>query len=417
MFNFFARRLLKRAGLSADDLRDLVERGTKEFDETDAMLRSFAEKGETIESAFEGLQADMQAALRKAKADAQQKQAEQEEKARNAAALDQMLHKMRPGMHIRAFDPIVDRFGAAYSPEALRNSDNWTGVIRGKCVIDYDDDGILTRVHFSGATEDTLRLASKRRLETVLATTIGIVLAEDLEVHDTSMSRAVELGSVNPNFEILAWFWSGRFHSTTYLTPAERVRMAKAIEAQRPPEPAKPEPPIHKTPEQIAADTELRRVYYAWADAHNDQTYRDLVEWIINQTSPDARHSLIGINWDVGLAIPFWIIRQPGTYLATALKAFEMGEAPYHLAEPKRNSPGSEFAYELNQRIRDGFYVTPEGEKSVAYTPTLRLDRYPAEKADALRKIVAPAVFEPLEGRADHRVFGEMPEQFIDYLN
>ena len=257
MFNFFAKRLLKRAGLSADDLRDLVERGTKELEETEEPMKALDQKGETIQSVFDTWQSDMSEALRQAKADAQQKKARQEEEANNSAALDDMLQKLRPGMHIREFDPITARFGDAYSPDALRKTDIWTGAEKGKCVIDYDANGILTRVHFFGATKDTLKLSTVKQLETVLKTCTGVVLAEDLEVHDKSPARAVEVGCPDPNFEVIAWFWCGRFHSTTYMTSSERLRMAKSIEAQRPPEAAKPEPFAHKTPEQIAADTEF----------------------------------------------------------------------------------------------------------------------------------------------------------------
>ncbi|MFK7751270.1 MAG: DUF4274 domain-containing protein [Sedimentitalea sp.] len=414
MINFIVNRLLKRAGLTPEALRDLVEQGTKELDELPDLQRDFEQNGETLKQAFVEWEAEAKATLHKAKEDAAQRRAAQDAEAKRAIQLDEMLQRLRPGMHIRDLDHIAARFGDAYTAEALRNHENWTGVVKGKCVIDYDSDGLLTRVKFSGATKDTRHIAAAKRMENVLQTCAGVTHAEDLEVHDRSLLKAVELGTNTPNVTILAWFWSGRFHSTTYLTDAERDRMAKAIAAQRPPKPAKPEPFSAKTPDQIAADTALRKTYYAWADESGDETHREFVEWIINETSPDARHYLIGSNWDKGFDIPLWIIRQPGTYLATAFKVFEGGAASYWLARPKTKNPDSEFAYELIDRIRNGFYATPTGDKAISYTPPFQLDDYPPDDGEAPEKT---SVFEPVKGRADNQVYCDVPEKFIDYLN
>jgi ferritin len=417
MINFIFERLLKRAGLTPEKLQELVEQTTKEQKEISDIFDMFDQKGQSLKGAYDEYFAQSEEELRNIKENAKRKQAAQDAKVKRAEELDSLLYALRPGMHIRELEEIAKTFGEEYSPEALRNQTNWLGTVKGKCVIDYDADGLLTRIHFFGATDDTRKIARAKRFETVLQTCAGVVHAEDLEVHDRSTLRAVELASNSPDFTILAWFLGGHFHSTTYQTPAERERMAAGVIASKPPAPAKPTAPPTKTPEQMAADTELRKVYYAWADQNEDETYRDLVEWIISQTSPDARHYQLGFNWDHGCHIPFWIIRQPDTCLATALKAFELGQAHYWLAQPKTDDPGSRFAYELNERIRDGFYATPsKDDKAIAYTPSLDLDRYPPEKADALRKIVAPQVFEPLSGRGEHLIYCDIPEKFIDYL-
>lgn len=413
MFNFLINRLLKRAGLTPESLQELVERGTKDLDELDALMEEFGQNGGTIKNAFTDWQVKVDEDIRKAKQDADQRRAEQDEKVRRAKQLDDMLGKLRPGMHIRELDQIIALFGDEYAPEALRNQEVWSAPAQGKCTIDYDDDGLLTRVNFFGATQDTLQVAQIGRMDTVLQTCAGVVHAADLEVNEKSRLKAVEIASNTHDFTTLAFFWCGRFRDTTYLIPSERDRLAKAVAAKRPPEPAKPEVPSKKTPEQLEADTALRKVYYAWADQNGDDTYRELVEWIIHETSPEARHYLLGFNWDIGFDIPFWIIRQPGTYLASALKAFEMSQASDWLTRPKSSEPGSEFAHELNQRIRDGFFATPAQDKAIAYTPPMNKSRLPSETA----ALIAPAVFEPLIGRSNSQIYCIIPEKFIDYLN
>ena len=417
MINFIFDRLLKRAGLTPEKLQELVEQTTKEQKEISDIFDMFDQKGQSLKGAYDEYFAQSEEELRNIKETAKRKQAAQDAKVKRAEELDSLLYALRPGMHIRELEEIAKTFGEEYSPEALRNQTNWLGNVKGKCVIDYDAEGVLTRIHFFGATDDTRKIARAQRFETVLQTCAGVVHAEDLEVHDRSPLRAVELASNSPDVTILAWFWAGHFHSTTYQTPDERERMAAGVIASKPPAPAQPTAPLTKTPEQMAADTELRKVYYAWADQNDDETYRDLVEWIISQTSPDARHYQLSFNWDHGFHIPFWIIRQPDTFLATALKAFELGQADYWLSQPKTDDPGSRFAYELNQRIRDGFYAAPPTDgTAIAYNPTLKLDRYPPEKAETLRTIVAPEVFVALSGREEHQVYCEIPDRFIDYL-
>lgn len=417
MINFLLNRLLKQAGLSPEKLREMAKDMADESEKMSDIFDTLEQKGQSIEGLYKEMFAQTEEELRNIKESAKKKRAEQDAKVKRAEQLEGQLYALRPGMHIRKLEQIAQTFGDEYSPEALRNQTNWLGDVKGRYVVDYDADGFLTRIHFFGATDDTRKIAQANRFDTVLQTCAGVVHADDLEVHDRSPLRAVEVASNNPEFTILAWFWGGRFHSTTYQTPAERERMVAGVTASKPPAPAKPKAPSTKTQEQMAADTELRKVYYAWAEQNDDATYRELVEWIISQTSPDARHYQLGFNWDHGLHIPFWIIRQPDTYLATALKAFDLGQAAYWLAQPRTDDPASQFAYELNERIRDGFYATPSTHnQAIAYAPTLNLDRYPPEKADALRKIVAPAVFEPLSGRGEHEVYCEIPEKFIDYL-
>ncbi|MEN8684110.1 DUF4274 domain-containing protein [Marivita sp.] len=417
MINLIVDRLLKRAGLTPEKLQELVQQTTKEQKEISDLFDMFDQKGQSLKGSFEACFAQTEEELRNFKENAKRKQAEQDAEVKRAEQLGSLLYALRPGMHIRELEKIAKTFGEEYSPEAMRNRKNWLGDVKGRCVIDYDADGFLTRVKFFGATDDTRKIARAQRFDTVLQTCVGVVHAEDLAVHDRSALRAVELASNSRDFTILAWFLGGHFHSTTYQSPAERERMAASVVASKPPAPAKPTAPPNKTAEQMAADTELRKVYYAWADQNDNETYRELVEWIISQTSPDARHYQLGFNWDHGLHIPFWIIRQPDTCLATALKAFELGQAHYWLAQPKTDDPGSRFAYELNDRIRDGFFATPStDEKAISYTPSLNLDRYRPEKADALRKIVAPQVFEPLSGRGEHLIYCDIPEKFIDYL-
>ena len=418
MISFIVERLLKRAGLTPEKLQDLVEKATKESKDLSDMMDMLDQNGQSIKGSFEEYAAQTEEKLQTISETAKRKQAEQDVKAKRAEELDRLLYALRPGMHIRELDEIAKTFGNEYRPEALRNQTNWLGYVKGKCVIDYDDDGILTRIKFFGATGDTRKIAQAKRFETVMQTCSGIVHAEDLEAHEMSLLKALELAATSPDFTILAWFWNGRFLSTTYQTQAERQRMVAGVESSKPPVPAKPKTPLAKTPEQVSADTELRKVYYAWADQNDDETYRDLVEWIITQTSPDARHFQLGFNWDHGFDIPFWIIRQPDTLLATALKAFELAQAQVWLAQPQTDDPASRFAYELNQRIRDGFYASPQADgTAIAYKPTLDLYRYSPEKAETLRSIVAPEVFEALDGREDHQVYCDIPERFIDYLN
>ncbi|WP_439123383.1 DUF4274 domain-containing protein [Marivita sp.] len=418
MINFIFNRLLKRAGLSPEQLQKMTMDMANESEKMSGIFDTLEQKGQTIEGLYTEMFAQTEAELRTFNETAKRKRAEQDAKAKRAEQLEKWLYALRPGMHVQKLEQIAKTYGEEYSPEALRNQTNWLGDVKGRCVIDYNADGFLTRVQFFGATDDTRTIASAKRFDTVLETCAGVVHAEDLEEHDQSLLRAVELASNSPDFTILAWFLAGRFHSTTYQTQAERERMAAGVMASKPPAPAKPSAPAAKTPEQMSADTELRKVYYAYADQNDDETYRDLVEWIISQTSPDARHYQLGFNWDHGFHIPFWIIRQPDTYLATALKAFQLGAAEHWLAQPKTDNPSSEFAYELNERIRNGFYATPPtDENAIAYTPMLNLDSYPAEKAEALRKIVAAEVFKPLSGREEHLIYCDVPEKFIDYLN
>ena len=135
-----------------------------------------------------------------------------------------------------------------------------------------------------------------------------------------------------------------------------------------------------------------------------------IVEWLIGHSTPDDRDSMLGCNWGQSSHLFHWIICQPDTDLATALKAAWLAEPDYHIrAMAKGERPTSsaigigprDFLMQITKNVKAGFYHSRQGFGPLAFAAerSVTWDRTdPALKA-AEEQLLPPQAFTPIKGR------------------
>jgi len=147
----------------------------------------------------------------------------------------------------------------------------------------------------------------------------------------------------------------------------------------------------------------------AWGESPTE--WARFADWLIEESTPEDRHRIaLDMNWDHGLDIFFWIIRQPDTQLATVFEIFWLGEPEFFVGELIEDPEGDSFhpegralLTEIGRRVADGFYRSPEPGREIAFAGRPRWrdregQRAPAQ-ARAVARLVPDAAFQPIDGR------------------
>lgn len=147
--------------------------------------------------------------------------------------------------------------------------------------------------------------------------------------------------------------------------------------------------------------------YSAWGEGPSE--WLRFVDWLIEESTPFDRHLLMcGYNWGHGIEVPYWIVRQPDTQLATVLTIFWLNEPSYYLSLVARNEPipsYSENGYELmlaiGKNIASGFYRSPWPWQRIAFTGELctRINMSDPEVARAAKLLIPDCATVPITGK------------------
>lgn len=332
-----------------------------------------------------------------------------------------MVLHIRPGMSIADLGSIEVQSLGILNAELLTGERAWGKAYdaRQPCIIAVSKKGIIEGVTFPAYKCDPEGVAGFASAQDLLDTRTDARRVKEREVYREQFT-IVGLADHQDGYSIFLRFYSGKLFATHYETTALYQREVRKVKKRSQKimgqcgEVAEPE--TINVP--LDADAALRHAMQGVVDRTGDSTYSEIAEWLIKST-PEDRHILLGFNWDHGYEIPLWIIRQPDTHLATALKAFWMGGAARQLTKtpPKGTSADAvTFAQELNERLKADFYFRGTAKTAIGYDPREFLPRQ-KEALDGLRRICAPAAFDMIEGQSEYQLRDRFPAEWWDYLN
>lgn len=173
------------------------------------------------------------------------------------------------------------------------------------------------------------------------------------------------------------------------------------------------------------ADRALRVYAEARAEGDANGLILDVVNWLINDSTCDDRHGMLGFNWDHGFAIPAWVIRQPEVDIATVLRAFDLAQPQYYMAALARGEDiqpydrkGFDFVVEAGRRIANANYKTPANHHAIGYKPSrVTWDRTSPNTMAAEKLIFPQSAFTTLPGRNPESIAADVPYAWAEVLN
>ena len=206
-------------------------------------------------------------------------------------------------------------------------------------VVSFDGDGVLTSV---GIRAEFAGMPGLEAGQTVAAVRARYPGCTDIDVgpelEKLGYAKLV-LAEVEPGIVLTAAFMRAKGQADTgllwltYTTAAEVARQAAQARAHA-------EKSAEKEAEAARRRDEARRIaewkrtadpdevlrfwaksYSAWGEAPEE--WQRFADWLIEASTPEDRHILAtAVNWDHGLDITQWVIRQPDTQLATVYEVF-----------------------------------------------------------------------------------------------
>lgn len=329
--------------------------------------------------------------------------------------LTAMVAHLRPGMPVSVVDDIRMQSVDILDAELLTGERAWRKayMARQPCILTVSKDRMIERVVFPHFDVEGL---GKLDPGSVIAAKPNARRDTEREVQGENQP-VVTYPAGKGDTLVVVHFFSGKPFSTAYESPvaykrevAKVARRNAKIRDQRSVPP--PEPKPVDLSDIASAHDDLRRVMTARRDQTGDPFHHAFAEWLIGQSTPDDRHILLNANWDHGFDIPLWIIRQPDTYIETAIKAYWMGNARTWIADPlNTQSLESVFAHDLDRRLRTRFHATPKGPQAIAYDPPKEVK----EDAD-LQASVPPVLLKARKGRTETQISCAMPAEWWEYL-
>lgn len=329
-----------------------------------------------------------------------------------------MVAHLRPGMPRSVIDEIKAQSHDILNDELLSGTRAWRAAYHARqpVSLSYTKDRLIDAVVFAAPLQDPMGLKDMARGGRVEDIYPNAYRVPEREVTG-AQKRVMAIPDAQTHYLCFVTLFGGKLLETRFETDAAHQRFVKSVArrnakiAQKTAEDRGTSVPA--TAAQPDPNTELRQALYDLRDRTGEITYGEIADWLIHKSTPDDWHVLLGANWDHGFAIPLWIIRQPRTQRASALKAFVQAQAHAYLGGASTHPEATAFCKELNQRLKDGFYRQGTGASAIAYTPPRYLETLEGD----LRSTLAPAVFEALEGRAEHEIRTTMPDSWQDLLN
>lgn len=299
----------------------------------------------------------------------------------------------------------------------------WPHPQKQPCVLRFDPDDRVAFLRFESGTIDVPGLDPAADLDAVRRSfpDHGERYRGSLTANGQHVS--LRLGKTDDGAIIVCDFKMGRQTWVSFWSPdalAEDERKIRALEAQMAQEDAEKARKRAKAEEERAAHAAWRRtahpddVLRQWARSHSawgegSGGWTRLVDWLISDSTAIDRHLVMrAYNWDHGVEIPTWIIRQPDTQLATVLTIFWLAEPSFFVNQVARNEaiPAPyEAQYEMllliRQNVASGFYKTPWPWQRIAFAPLTRAtwDASKPEVRRAADLLVPDGATAPIRGR------------------
>jgi hypothetical protein len=357
---------------------------------------------------------------------------------------------IRPFVRAEDINALAGISGGLLSAERLSGANQWASG-QMPCLIhiakEGDTAGIVRCVTFAARHHDPEGVAiygsadallnsvprARRVYQTLLAAKVGIEL--------------VDLPTQLPGIVARIQFRSDTFEKTTYESAArlkifddcDEMREKEEWEEERARQKRKEaydslslgekltrfRVPLKEREASLGIDGCLRE----WASRHSSwgespNRWESFANWLITESTPDDRHYLAAMNWDHGLHVFHWIIRQPDTDIATVAFIIWQGQGSSYVAETAKSSTvfnleGYDLLVEIAGRIRSNFYKPLPGHKPIGFEPPYKMGLDLDDKAvRAAADLLMPSVVRgSIAGRPKSELELKMPERYWDLLN
>lgn len=367
------------------------------------------------------------------------------------ARIGRLVQHLRPGMRVEDIDALSEPSDGLLTRESLSSDGKWRAGQRpctAVCIASGDRAGEINVVDFPAAFADPESVGEYGSPEALLAEIPGAARAYRTVLDEKQHRVVIDLPDTGGDFLARVHYLKGSFHQTEYRLAefahrydAVTRKMDEARRAEKAAEAAKREAwamlPLDeklskvRVPrrEQVASqgvDGALR----AWAGGEGSEHWRPFVEWLILDSTPDDRHTLVDMNWDGHpIALFLWILQQPDTDIATAAKIIWQAGTAFYLNDLSQSNGTSlsndyhlerlDLAIEAAERIRAGFYEPKAGHAPIASDgPPVPIGVSDDPRRRAIEDRLVPAeIRAPIPGRSESDVPFKVPERYWELLN
>lgn len=380
-------------------------------------------------------------------AQAARKAKDADDKARQAAraakieAEDDMLRSLiaplRPGMEASVLGDVAAQLGGHYSAQGMQTFMIWAPADASRYTIKVEDDA-LAYVSFRGGFHDPEGVGAYGTYDAALAGLAHVRPATDLiPIGPRSGYRLLEQALPGRGYSAVHWFRKDKFVGTTYASPDARDLAAAKLLAEA----------AQKTPWDgdmrgfytsalprifagglAAADMSPAAAHTAFAEViaerrgwPDNAQYEDFANWLITRSKAEDRAFLMeGYNWDNGLDLVRWIIRQPDTDIATVAALFWDGDPGMFYQNVDADTPpdgGSDLfdlQVEIGARFARGFYQSSENRAPIRFTPPPVPKRPPSKRVR--QTFIPPAFVHVIEGRDPAARGPAIPPRWVEMM-
>ena len=327
-----------------------------------------------------------------------------------------LASKIRPGMHTDEVDQLASQSdgmitAASLNVNAARDGGGWTSDVARPCSIVIGKNGMIRAVTFDVENSPVPELLAEMSIDAVRAAFPDCRDQFQKSSPTSSNFTSVILRQDGQGSALIAQFYKAKLKSVIFRDnefTAQLEQYAREDEANE--------------VARLSAAKEKREKMLAWRrTAHPDEVLRDwagdhstwgesptewqkFVTWLIEESTPDERHTVIqNYNWDHGIDIPLWIIRQSDTHRATIIKIFWLSEPSYFVSALEKGEPvmshyetTQEMIVEIGEKLATSFYQNSEHVTPIVYKGR-KIDNWHDTNTG---KLLLPLdVFNAVEGR------------------
>lgn len=343
--------------------------------------------------------------------------------------MDQVRH-LRPGMTRADVDQLSDASGGMLTSATLiqdmsNRKSNWPFEVPKPCQISFDTDGIIRRVSFPPEASPVAAVQAGMTKEHLVQLFPKAMQLPKFDLGTTSQDSIWIFDREPLGIAVVAFFGSnGKIASVQFREEdallrqnAEGYALMEAYALKRAEEARQQE--LERIAAKKAWDEkqEWKRtappneVLLDWAGSHSawgegSAQWLTLANWLIESSTPDDRHVILqNYNWDHGLDLILWIVRQPDTELATVLDALwkiedEVGVTHMVWQEggrPKNSGELYDLFVEMGDRLRNGFYK--RSSNPIDFGGMTRHVVAVEEWAEIVRKLIPDVAYQKIDGR------------------
>ncbi|MEM6311777.1 MAG: DUF4274 domain-containing protein [Pseudomonadota bacterium] len=369
--------------------------------------------------------------------------------------LASLVRHIRPGTLASDVDALAEVSDGWLSVERLSDQYFW-GFNQSPCTLAFSkpengDERHAVNVLFLMDFHDPENITRDKTAQDILESVPGAKLAPATDSHRKSNYERVDIPVDGAPYVARLHFRKGALFQTQYNTAENLERSDAAVmewhqkqEDEKAAKKAKQDAfaamPLDeklaqarsvraKDEAELGVDGTLRKwasSHSAWGESSN--RWESFANWLITNSGPDDWHFLTGMNWDHGMDIFHWIVRQPDTDIATIGKIIWGAGVSSHLQAVVKGTQAYDGAYllegldlivEAADRVRDAFYSPRADHTPIAFEVPydLNLDSENPDIKKAYDWLVPDVLRTPIKGRHSQDVRTSMPEFYGNLIN